>query len=114
MQMGMIGLGRMGINMVRRLLLAKHEIVVFNRTAEKVAEVVKEGAIGSTDLNDFVKHLKAPRVVWLMLPTGQPLEDHINKLADLLSPGDVIIDGGNSYFKDDIRHAADLQKKGIK
>lgn len=114
MQIGMIGLGRMGMNMARRLLKAKHEVVVYNRTASKVEEIVKEGAIGTTTLENFVKKLKAPRVVWLMLPAGQPLEEHINFLSKILSKGDLIIDGGNSYYKDDIRHTEELKSKGIK
>lgn len=114
MQIGIIGLGRMGMNMARRWVSAKHNVVVFNRTKEKVDEMIKEGAVGTTSLQDFVKALKAPRVVWLMLPTGQSLEDHINELSKLLSKGDIIIDGGNSYFKDDIRHADELKKLGIR
>jgi 6-phosphogluconate dehydrogenase len=113
MQMGLIGLGRMGMNMARRLIQAKHEIVVQNRTQEKVDQMVKEGAKGTTSIDDLVKKLKAPRIVWLMLPTGQPLEDHIQKLSKLLSKGDILIDGGNSFYKDDIRHYEDLKKKGI-
>lgn len=113
MQIGMIGLGRMGMNMARRWLRAKHDVVVYNRTASKVEEIVKEGATGTTALEDFVKKLKSPRVVWLMLPTGQPLEDHLQLLSKLLSKGDLIIDGGNSYYKDDIRHTAELKKLGI-
>src|SRR5436190_327546 len=114
MQMGLIGLGRMGMNMARRLIKAKHNMVVFNRTTEKVQEIVKEGAIGSASLEEFVEKLKPPRVVWLMLPTGSALEDHIEALSKILSKGDILIDGGNSYFKDDIRHSTDLKKLGIK
>src|SRR4051812_48815703 len=113
MQIGMIGLGRMGMNMARRLLQAKHDVVVYNRTASKVEEMVKEGAVGTTTIADFVKRLKAPRIVWLMLPTGQPLEEHIAQLSRLLSKGDLIIDGGNSYYKDDLRHYEELKKAGL-
>ena len=113
MQVGMIGLGRMGLNMARRWLKAKHDVVVFNRTKEKVQEIAKEGAVGTTTLEDFVSKLKAPRVVWLMLPTGQPLDDHLKQLSKLLSKGDIVIDGGNSYFKDDLRHAEELKPTGI-
>ena len=109
----MIGLGRMGMNMARRWLLAGHEVVVYNRTASKTQEIASEGAIGTTTLPDFVSKLKGPRVVWLMLPAGQVLDDHISQLSDLLKPGDLIIDGGNSYFKDDIRRAAELNKRNI-
>ena len=84
MQIGMIGLGRMGMNMARRWLAAKHNVVVYNRTAAKVEEVAKDGAIGTTTLEDFVKKLNAPRIVWLMLPTGPVLEEHLQKLSTLL------------------------------
>ena len=114
MQIGMIGLGRMGMNMAKRWINAKHEVVVYNRTASKVEDIVKEGAVGTTTLEDFVKKLKGPRIVWLMLPTGQPLEEHLQKLSQLLSAGDIIIDGGNSYYKDDLRHYDELKKKGIR
>ena len=114
MQMGMIGLGRMGMNMARRLIQAKHEIVVYNRTAAKVEQAAKEGAIGTTSLEDFVKKLKPPRVVWLMLPTGKPLEDHLQILSKLLSKGDIVIDGGNSLYKDDVRHYDFFKPLGIR
>lgn len=114
MQIGLIGLGRMGMNMARRWIASKHQVVVYNRSADKVQQIVKEGAVGSTSLEAFVKNLKTPRIVWLMLPTGAPLEEHIQSLSALLSPGDIIVDGGNSYFKDDIRHTEELKKKGIK
>src|SRR4051812_6441427 len=113
MQIGIVGLGRMGMNMARRLLKAKHNVVAFNRTASKVEEIAKEGAAGAGSLEDFVKKLKTPRVVWLMLPTGQPTGDHINQLSKLLSKGDLVIDGGNSFYKDDIRHYEQLKKLGI-
>jgi len=113
MQIGIIGLGRMGMNMARRLLLAKHEVVVFNRTQSKVEEMVKEGAAGAKSIEEFVRKMKAPRFVWLMLPTGEVLEEHIEDLAKGLSPGDIVLDGGNSYFKDDIRHFNSLKNKGI-
>lgn len=113
MQLGLIGLGRMGMNMARRWVKAKHEIVVFNRTQEKVDEMAKEGAVGARSLEEFVKKLKSPRAIWLMLPAGQATEDHINSLVPLLSKGDLIIDGGNSFYKEDIRRAAELGKKGI-
>lgn len=113
MQIGLIGLGRMGMNMARRWIEYKHDVVVFNRSIDKVEQMVKEGATGSTSFEDFIGKLKTPRIVWLMLPTGPILEDHIEKLSHLLSPGDIIIEGGNSYFKDDIRHADELKKKGI-
>jgi len=114
MQIGIIGLGRMGMNMARRWLKAKHEVVAYNRTAEKVQQIAKEGAVGAKSLEDFVKKLKGPRVVWLMLPTGKPLEDHIVQLKGLLSKGDIVIDGGNSFYKEDIRHFDELKKAGIR
>jgi 6-phosphogluconate dehydrogenase len=114
MQIGMIGLGRMGMNMAKRWLNAKHDVVVYNRTASKVEEIVKDGAVGTTTLEDFAKKLKGPRIVWLMLPTGPVLEDHLQKLSQLLSSGDIIIDGGNSYYKDDLRHYDELKKRGIR
>ena len=112
MQIGMIGLGRMGMNMAKRWIIAKHDVVVYNRTASKVEDIVKDGAVGTTTLEDFVKKLKGPRIVWLMLPTGPVLEEHLQKLSQLLSSGDMVIDGGNSYFKDDLRHYDELKKKG--
>src|SRR5688572_25532065 len=114
MQIGLIGLGRMGGNMARRWLNAKHDVVVYNRSKEKMEELVKEGAQGAVTLEEFVKKMKGPRIVWLMLPTGDPLEEHIKKLSGLLAKGDMIIDGGNSYFKDDLRHAEKLKEKGIR
>ncbi len=114
MQIGMIGLGRMGMNMARRLLKAGHEVVVYNRTASKVQEVVNDGAIGTNSLEDFVAKMKGPRIVWLMLPAGAVLEEHIRLLSSLLKSGDLIIDGGNSYYKDDIRRAGELKAKGLR
>src|SRR5688572_6039010 len=103
MQIGLIGLGRMGMNMARRWLKAKHDVVVFNRSLEKVKALEKEGAVGASSLEEFVKKLKPPRAVWLMLPTGLVLEEHIQSLSKLLTTGDLIVDGGNSYYKDDVR-----------
>src|SRR5262245_17777777 len=114
MQIGLIGLGRMGINMARRLIKAKHDVVVFNRSAEKVQEIVKEGAVGTTSLEELVKKLKVPRVVWLMLPAGAISEEHISALSKILSKGDIIVDGGNSFYKEDIRRHEQLKKLGIK
>ncbi len=114
MQLGLVGLGRMGMNMARRLVKAKHDIVAFNRSPEKVDEIVKEGATGAKSLEDLVKKLKAPRVIWLMLPAGKATDEHIEQLVPLLSKGDMIIDGGNSYFKEDIRRAEMLATKGIR
>ena len=114
MQIGIIGLGRMGMNMARRLLKGGHEVVAYNRTIEKVEELSKEGAVKSTSLKDFVEKLNKPRIVWLMLPAGEVVDSHIEKLKGLLSPGDIIIDGGNSYYLDDLRRAEDLKPSGIR
>src|SRR5258706_7412423 len=113
MQLGMIGLGRMGGNMVRRLTRGGHKCVVFDRSADAVKQLAGEGATGSSSLEDFVKKLEAPRAVWVMVPAGGPTEDTVNELAALMSRGDTIIDGGNSYFKDDVRRSKALAGKGI-
>ena len=113
MQIGLVGLGSMGLNMGRRWLKGKHEVVAFNRTFAKTEELAKEGAKPAKSLADLVKALKAPRVVWLMLPAGEATDEHLAELTELLSPGDLIIDGANNYYKDDLRHAADLNKKKI-
>jgi 6-phosphogluconate dehydrogenase len=113
MKLGFVGLGRMGGNMVRRLLADGHEIVAWARSAESVAEAVSEGATGATSLQDVVAHLSAPRAVWLMIPAGDPVETSITTLKPLLSRGDVIVDGGNSRFSDSARRAAELEAGGI-
>lgn len=113
MQVGMIGLGRMGMNMARRLLAGNHEVVVWNRTQEKVKQMEKEGAIGSASLEEMVQKLSAPRVLWIMLPAGKIVDDAIETLTPLLSPGDITVDGGNSKFRDDIRRAEELKKSGV-
>src|SRR5262249_5784743 len=104
--------GRMGANMVRRLLKAKHECVVYNRSPEPVQALAKEGAIGAASLEDFVQKLAPPRAVWLMVPAA--VVDHtLADLTKLMRPDDIIIDGGNSYYIDDIRRAGELRSKGI-
>ena len=103
MQIGLVGLGRMGMNMGRRWLKGGHEVIAFNRTYAKSEELAKEGAKPAKSLLDFVKALKAPRVVWLMLPAGEATDEHMAKISELLSPGDVVVDGANNYYKDDIR-----------
>lgn len=113
MQAGMIGLGRMGMNMTRRLLGGGHEIVVYNRTQEKVKQMEDEGAIGAEYLEDIIQKLSPPRVLWIMLPAGEIVDETIKKLSDLASPGDIIVDGGNSRFKDDLRRAEELSPLGI-
>jgi 6-phosphogluconate dehydrogenase len=112
MQLGMIGLGRMGGNMVRRLLKGGHQCVVYSKSASQVAELVKEKALGTTSLPDFVKKLTKPRAIWLMVPTGV-VDDVIADLLPHLEHGDILIDGGNSYYIDDIRRAKELKSKGI-
>jgi len=113
MQLGMIGLGRMGGNMVRRLMRAGHECVVYARTPKSVAELAADGATGADSLDDFVAKLTKPRVAWVMVPCGAPTEDTVVALGERLEAGDIIIDGGNSYFKDDVRRAQGLLAKGI-
>jgi len=113
MQLGMIGLGRMGANIVRRLLRSHHECVVFNRSLAKVKEIEREGAIGTDSLEKFVKTLTKPRKAWIMLPAGEVTEQMVISLAQLLEAGDIIIDGGNSHYKDDVRRAKSLAGKGI-
>src|SRR5215471_17644774 len=112
MQLGMIGLGRMGANMVRRLLKGGHECVVFDMSAKAVEELVQEKAVGAADLKELVKKLKAPRAVWLMVPAAV-VDKTIASLLPMLDAGDTIIDGGNSYYIDDIRRAKELSSKGI-
>src|SRR5690348_11949013 len=108
----MIGLGRMGSNMVKRLLKAGHECVVYARRPDPVNALVKEGAIGSTSLEEFVGKLDKPRAIWLMIPAAS-VDDELQKLMALVDEGDIIIDGGNSYYQDDIVRAARLAEKGI-
>ena len=112
MQLGMIGLGRMGANMVRRLMRGGHTCVVYDRSADAVADLGKEGATGSTALKDFVAKLEKPRSIWLMVPAAVT-DASIADLVPLLEKGDCIIDGGNSYYIDDIRRAGELTAKGI-
>ena len=112
MQLGMIGLGRMGANMVRRLMKAGHQCVVYDVSANAVADLASEGAAAGSSLQDFVSQLTRPRAVWLMVPAGV-VDQTLEKLVPLLADDDVVIDGGNSYYHDDIRRAKDLQAKGI-
>jgi 6-phosphogluconate dehydrogenase len=112
-QLGMIGLGRMGGNMVRRLLRGGHSCVVFDLNAENVERSVSEGASGARSLEDFVKKLDKPRAAWVMVPAGEPTEKTVTALAERMESGDIIVDGGNSHFKDDVRRARQLAPKGI-
>ncbi len=113
MQLGMLGLGRMGGNMTRRLLRGGHQLVVWDRSPEVVKELTAEGAAGCADLEQFVKKLTPPRAAWVMVPAGDPTEQTVQQLAQHMQAGDTIIDGGNSYFKDDVRRAGQLRSKGI-
>ena len=112
MQLGMIGLGRMGANMVRRLIANGHECVVFDQSPAAVGELVKAKAVGAKSLDDFVEKLEAPRVIWLMVPAAV-VDETIKDLLPLLDAGDILIDGGNSYYVDDIRRAKELAAKRI-
>src|SRR5256714_9790133 len=113
MQLGLIGLGRMGSGMTERLLQGGHQVMVFGRSPEAVNLLAARGATGTSSLEDLGQKLKAPRIVWMMIPAGAPVDDTIQRLQDTISPGDVIIDGGNSNYKDSIRRAEDLRTKQI-
>jgi 6-phosphogluconate dehydrogenase len=113
MQIGMVGLGKMGANMARRLMKGGHECAVFDLDAKKVAEMEQAGAKGATELGAFIGLMQKPRTVWMMVPAGEPTESTVNQLASHMEPGDTIIDGGNSYYKDDVRRAKALLPKGI-
>jgi 6-phosphogluconate dehydrogenase len=113
MKLGMIGLGRMGGNMTERLMRDGHEVVVFDRSPDAIAKYVSLGSKAATDAEDIVRKLDAPRVVWIMVPAGKPVDDTIASLLPGLSRGDVIIDGGNSNFHDSMRRGAELRQKGI-
>lgn len=113
MQIGMVGLGKMGANMTRRLMRGGHQVVVTDLSADNVKQLASEGAVASSSLDDFVAKLGKPRVAWLMVPAGEPTEQTVQTLAKKFERGDVLIDGGNSYFKDDIRRGEQLREKGI-
>jgi 6-phosphogluconate dehydrogenase len=114
MQLGMIGLGRMGGNIVRRLMRGGHSCVVYDRSADAMSALQKEGATPSAGLSDFVAKLSAPKAVWVMLPAGEITHNTIVELSGLLSSGDILIDGGNSFYHDDIKHSDLLKTKGIR
>src|SRR2546427_5406051 len=113
MRLGMVGLGRMGANMTRRLMRGGHELVVSDLSPDNVKRIAGEGAIASSSLDDFISKLGKPRIAWLMVPAGGPTEQTMQALAQRMQSGDVIIDGGNSYFKDDVRRSKQLKDKGI-
>lgn len=113
MQIGIIGLGRMGFNMAARLVEKGHDVAVYNRSPQKVQEMVELGATGAGSLDELVAGLSSPRVVWMMLPSGSVVDDHIDILTPHLLRGDILVDGGNSFYKDDIRRNLHLEKHGI-
>ena len=113
MQIGVIGLGRMGANIVRRLASGGHHCVAFDRRAETTGELTADGIDGADSLSDLVRQLHPPRVIWLMLPAGAPTDDAVTALGALLQAGDTVIDGGNTFYRDDIRRAKALKDKGI-
>ncbi len=113
MQLGMVGLGRMGSNMTRRLMRSGHQLVVSDLSPDSVKQLAGEGATGSSSLQDLISKLTPPRAVWVMVPSGNATEQTVQTLAQHMQSGDTIIDGGNSYFKDDVRRSEQLQGKGI-
>ncbi|MCP4681164.1 MAG: decarboxylating 6-phosphogluconate dehydrogenase [Desulfobacterales bacterium] len=114
MQVAIIGLGRMGMNMAKRLLRGGHEVVVYNRTKKKIDEMVKQQAVGAYLPGEVIEKLNPPRVIWIMLPAGPAVDEHIRIFSDILEPDDIVIDGGNTYYKHDIERAALLNKRHIK
>ena len=113
MRLGMVGLGKMGANMTRRLMRGGHEVVVTDLSPDNVKKMAGEGSIASSSLDDFVTKLGKPKIAWLMVPAGAPTEQTVQALAKQMQPGDILIDGGNSYFKDDVRRSTQLKDKGI-
>ena len=111
MEIGMIGLGKMGANMVTRLIRAGHRVVAYDRAPDAIAKAVQGGAVGADSLAEIARQLKAPRAVWVMVPAGDPTEQTITALTGVLTPGDTVIDGGNSYYKDSLRRGAALRKQ---
>jgi 6-phosphogluconate dehydrogenase len=113
MQLGMVGLGRMGANLVRRLMRAGHECVVYDVSADAVSSLVNDGATGSGSLEEFVQELNTPKAAWVMVPAGELTEKTVHDLARLMDRDDTIIDGGNTYYRDDMRRAKELSEKGV-
>ena len=114
MKLAMIGLGKMGMNMARRLMQGNHDIIAYDLSKAAVEEIAAGGATGASSLQQVVEMLCGPRIVWVMLPAGKPVEETINRLQDLLSPEDIVIDGGNTYYKDDLRRYQTLKETGIR
>jgi 6-phosphogluconate dehydrogenase len=113
MELGFIGLGKMGMNMVTRLRRDRHRVVVFDRAAEPIKQAEAQGCVGATSLADMVGKLTAPRAVWIMVPSGAPTEETVHAVAALLQPGDIIVDGGNTRYHDDVRRARELKTRGL-
>ena len=113
MQLGMVGLGRMGANMTRRLIRGGHTLVVSDLSPAAVKDLAGEGAVASSSLDDLVAKLKAPRAAWIMVPSGDPTEKTVEALLKSMQAGDTIIDGGNSCFKDDVRRSKICAAKGV-
>jgi len=113
MQLGLIGLGKMGANMAERLRLGGHEVVGFDFNADAVAKLTKDGGVGVSSLEDLVANLKGRRAIWIMVPQGKPVDATIEKLEPLLGPNDILIDGGNSYYKDSMRHYQEVRTNGF-
>ncbi|HKB50965.1 MAG TPA: NAD(P)-binding domain-containing protein, partial [Solirubrobacterales bacterium] len=113
MELGIVGLGRMGANMARRLMRDGHRIVAYDVNADAVSELAGEGAGGVSSLQELASKLSAPRAVWVMVPSGEITEKTVEDVAAVLESGDAIVDGGNSYYRDDIRRAAKLREKGV-
>ena len=113
MKIGMIGLGRMGMNMAKRLLEHKHEVAAYNRTLEKTRQLAEQGARACFSLEELIRALEPPRVMWMMLPAGEIVDTHLEAILSMASPGDVVVDGGNTYYKDDIRRSGTAAEKGV-
>jgi len=113
MELGMIGLGRMGANMTERLVLGGHQVITYDRSAEAIQRVVDKGATGAASLADFVKKLSPPRAIWLMVPSGDPVDQTMDQLLPNLTKGDIIVDGGNSNYKDSIQRAEKMKAHGM-
>ena len=113
MELGMIGLGRMGANMTERLVLGGHKVITYDRSAEAIQRVVDKGAVGAASLADFVKKLSLPRAIWLMVPSGDPVDQTMDQLLPSLAKGDILIDGGNSNYKDSMRRAEKMKTHGM-
>ena len=114
MDIGFIGLGKMGLNMVTRLQRAGHQVTAYDRSADALANATAAGCTGASSLSDLVQRLKAPRAVWIMVPSGPPTEETVHAVAALLQPGDIIIDGGNTRFHDDVRRSKELAAKKVR